>query len=81
MKGGTYTGSGNVTVKENSIGIYGDQMTGGSITHLGVGNVMTLEDNAIGFMEQEHLEIWKQNLQVELQEEMEQSPSMVRELI
>ncbi|SQJ04199.1 Uncharacterised protein [Fusobacterium ulcerans] len=49
MKGGTYTGSGNVTVKENSIGIYGDQMTGGSITHLGVGNVMTLEDNAIGF--------------------------------
>ncbi len=49
MKGGTYTGSGNVTVKENSIGIYGDQMTGGSITHLGVGNTMNLEDNAIGF--------------------------------
>ena len=49
MKGGTYTGSGNITVKENSIGIYGDQMTGGSITHLGIENVMTLEDNAIGF--------------------------------
>ncbi len=49
MKGGIYTGSGNITAGDNSIGIYGDQMAGGSITHLGIGNVMNLGDKAIGF--------------------------------
>ncbi|WP_462424912.1 autotransporter-associated N-terminal domain-containing protein [Fusobacterium sp. THCT13E1] len=49
MKGGIYTGSGNIAAGDNSIGIYGDQMAGGSITHLGIGNTMTLGDKAIGF--------------------------------
>ena len=57
MKGGIYTGSGNITAGDNSIGIYGDQMAGGSITHLGIGNVMNLGDKSYWILW--HRNIWK----------------------
>ncbi|MHD0315970.1 autotransporter-associated N-terminal domain-containing protein [Fusobacterium sp. THCT1E2] len=46
MDKGLYAGTGNVTVGNNSIGIYGKDLNGGSITQ--TGTTMTAGDNGVG---------------------------------
>ena len=46
MDKGLYVGTGNVSVGNNSIGIYGKDLNGGSITQ--IGTTMTVGDNGVG---------------------------------